>query len=257
MKKFGLVAHPVDHSLSPVMWKVAFLELGLDYTYEAIDVLSGELAERFDILKKEYSGLSISMPHKEAIIALLDEISKEAKMIGAANTVTIRDGKTFGDNTDWIGVRETLAVIPNLKEKLVLVCGAGGAARSAIYALNMIGIKPFVFNRSPDKLEKLNGNFQIEVINDINKLKSIDIFINATSIGLNEKDIFPISDEQLKNISYVFDMIYSTTDLSERAKRYGIKIISGKEMLLYQAVRQFKIFTGLDAPIEIMKKAIT
>ena len=121
----------------------------------------------------------------------------------------------------------------------------------------MLSTEPLVFNRSKDKLNKLDEDFCIEIAQDINILKSVDVLINATSIGLGKSDVFPIDNEFLKNVSYVFDMVYGKTDLTKRAKDFEVQVIGGKEMLLNQAIQQFKIFTGLDAPIQVMGKTIS
>lgn len=255
MKKFALLAHPTTHSLSPTMWQSAFKELDLPYTYEAIDVDPVKLQETFSILKNKYNGFSVSIPFKEAIIPLLDSISKEVQEIGAVNTIKIEKGRTTGENTDWIGVTKALGKIDDLLSKKVLICGAGGASKSAIYALNTLGIIPYVTNRTKEKAKLLEKQLKVQIV-PIYDLPEAHVLINATSIGLEKGDKFPISDDYLSNCSYIFDMVYGDTNLNRRAKKLGVKRIDGREMLVYQGIAQFELLTGHKAPEEAMRKGV-
>lgn len=255
MKKFALLAHPTKYSLSPKMWNAAFKFLNNDCIYETADILPEDLVTRFPSLKAEYSGFSVSMPHKETIIPLLDRISPEAAAIKAVNTVKTEDGKAYGFNTDWIGVTQSLELIPKLPTKRVLINGAGGATRAAIYALNKLHIIPHVFARNKEKLSLLAQDFKIHIAENLD-IPEIDIFINGVPIGLEKDERYPIEDETLAKFSYVFDMVYRETELIRRARSFKVQTINGFEMVLHQGFEQFEILTEEKAPIEVMRSAI-
>jgi shikimate dehydrogenase len=255
MKKYGLLAHPTKYSLSPKMWTAAFKALGVDNTYGTLDVLPENLETEFPAIKAEYSGLSVSMPHKETILPLLDTISLEAKAVGAVNTVRIENGRAYGFNTDWIGVDRSLAEIPDLVSKKVLINGTGGATRAAIYALNRIGIIPYVCGRNKEKIELLDQDFNIKIVDSLS-VPGVEVFINGTPIGLEKDERYPIEDETLGKFKHVFDMVYGETELLRRSTSLGVKTINGFEMVLHQGYEQFKILTGLDVPKEVMRTAI-
>lgn len=251
MKKFALLTHSIKHTLSPGMWEAAFKSLNLPYTYEALDIQPS----KFESIKYGYDGFGVGVPFKEDIISFLDELTPEAKEIGAVNTILKEGNILKGDNTDWIGVTKALENIPDISSKKVLVYGAGGAAKAAIYALNRLSMLPFVTNRTVSKLKELEGKFKIQKV-EIQDLPQVDILINGTSIGIDKTEIFPLTDEYLSKVSWIFDMVYGDTNLKVRGEKLGCKIIDGREMLIYQGAKQFELFTGLEAPLEAMRKAI-
>ncbi len=250
-----LLGHPIEHSLSPQLFNTAFKDQGIDATYESLDVLPEDLRTFIDSLKIEdkYHGLSVTIPHKEVLKNILQEISQEAKDIGAVNTVYRKDKTIFGENTDWKGVQYSFRNIPEIYKKNILLLGAGGAARACIYGLQKMGAQRIsVWNRTPERGRKLAEDFGISFTDEFRE--ESDIIINSTSIGLNEVDISPIPNELLANARYVMDMVYRETDLLRRAKENGAVTIDGREMLLGQALEQFRFFTEMEPPEEIMRE---
>lgn len=244
MKSFGIIGHPVAHSLSPKIFNTAFSALKIDATYEAFDILPEQLGAFIQEEKNlnKFSGLSVTVPHKEKIIEYLDEVSADARKIGAVNTIIKVGNKLRGENTDWIGVQMALGGIKNIKDKSFLLIGAGGVARAVVFALKEMGVnKITVWNRSKERGLKLAKDFEVNFSDSIPD-KS-DVIINCTSIGLEKGERVPISDPILKNSKVVFDVVYGETDLIQRAKSLGVKTIDGEEMLLGQAFEQFRLFT--------------
>lgn len=251
MKKFAVVGHPLHHTLSPAMFGAAFKFLKLDYQYLKEDVEARDLKSVID----KYDGLSVTIPYKEEIIKYLDALTPEAKIIGAVNTVYKINGKTIGHNTDWIGFQKALTEAINIRDKKILIYGAGGAARAYLYALNEYKSNVFITNRMSEKGLALAKQFEVKFI-DKNQLPAVDVFINATSIGITNDTAMLVPTDWLKHTELVFDLLYGETLLSKTAKDLGIKTVDSKKMLLYQAIEQFKLFTGLEAPAQIMAKAI-
>ncbi len=265
---YGIVAHPVAHSLSPIIHNAAFEALNIDAKYEKFDFESEDLFEFLKKVKKEnILGLSVSIPHKETIIQYLDEVSDTAKIIGAVNTVINRNGKLYGTNTDYIGVLHALCPNSALNSQLsvlkssVLILGAGGSARAIVYGLKLKGLKVFIANRTEEKAKDLAEEFDVNFLcnADLDKLIP-DIIINTTSVGMFgvavEKSPYP--KELFKKHQIVMDIVYRPlmTKFLTDAKNAGCQIITGEKMLLYQAVEQFELWTNQKAPFEIMKKAL-
>ena len=270
-KVIGLIGHPVGHSFSPIMHNAAFKDKGLNYVYVAFDVLPENLKYVIDGAKAlGIVGFNVTIPHKIKIMKYLDEIDKDAKLIGAVNTIKIEEGKAIGYNTDGIGARKALEEeIGKVKDKNIVIFGAGGAARAVAFELakdNNITIA----NRTVEKAEalakeiseKLNKKFGEEVKFsglDID-LDGIDIIINATPIGMYPNvDVEPIvKAEKLREDMVVMDLIYNPleTVLLKEAKKVNAKTINGLGMLIYQGAVAFKIWTGVEPNIEVMKNAI-
>jgi shikimate dehydrogenase len=211
-------------------------------------------------------GYSLTIPHKEAAIPLVDELDDEAKSIGSVNTIINDGGVLRGRNTDWLGITGALKESGFKPSKLpVLLFGAGGAARAALYALRRIGVESLLIsNRSAPRAEALAKEFSASVL-PFNELSSFDfgsisLFVNSSPIGSDAADAgasypFPMSVFSKNNI--VFDMVTSKTEMLRSAEASGARTIQGIRMLLHQAVPQFKQFTALeDAPTDVMEKAL-
>lgn len=252
---YGIVAHPVSHSLSPAMHNAAFKSLGIDAEYRAFDVQPEDLGAFMKILYKEnIYGLNISMPHKEAVMQYV-ETDDIAKDIGAANTIFRENGKFVGTNTDWIGIIEPLLQRTKLEGKKVMIVGAGGAAKAACYGLKKQGADVVVVNRTYDHAEFLATKFGLKASKDPIEA---EIIINCTSIGLEDPDESPVSKEVFLYAQIAFDVIYggAETKFIKDAKEKGALTISGEEMLLYQGYACFEGWTGKKAPKAVMQKAI-
>jgi shikimate dehydrogenase len=274
-KIFGIFGHPVEHSLSPVMHNAAFLELRLDCIYVAFDVPPDELASATRAIRSlGIRGVNVTIPHKESIIPFLDEISSEASHTGAVNSITNENGMLKGYNTDVHGfsraIKEDLGVEP--KGFRVFLLGAGGAARAVLTALGMNGSKEiYIINRTYDKARKLASDFEKHFerlsiyaysLDDMSSvqmsLKSADLLVNASSSGMDGIKPIDLNLELLKKGAMVYDLVYKPreTTLVKNAKELGLRAAGGLSMLLHQGAKSFEIWTGNNAPIDVMRKAI-
>ena len=274
-KVYGIFGHPVNHSLSPIMHNCAFQTLDLDCVYVAFDIQPKDLESAARAIKSlGIAGVNITIPHKESMTFFLDQISPEVALTGAVNTVKNDNGKLKGYNTDVGGflraIKEDLGLHP--KGLSVTVLGAGGAGRAVLSALCMNDASHvYLINRTFDKAKKLVSEFKkhfkdtmIEAISPEDKqmvescLGSTNLLVNATSAGMEGSSLFDIPLEFLPKDSKVYDLVYKPrqTELIKRAKELGHKVSGGLSMLLYQGVESFEIWTGIDAPVEAMRKAI-
>jgi len=255
MHIYGIVAHPVSHSLSPVMHNAAFEALNIDAEYRAFDVKPRDLGVFIKILYKEnIYGLNISMPHKEAVMQYV-ETDKIAKDIGAVNTIFRENDKFVGTNTDWIGIVEPLIERTKLEGKKIMIVGAGGAAKAACFGLKKQKADVTIVNRTYDNAAFLAERFGFRA----SKIPvEAEIVINCTSVGLENPNESPVHKDVFKYAQIAFDIIYGDeeTQFIRDAKDAGALTIQGEEMLLHQGCACFKGWTGREAPGEIMKKAI-
>jgi len=258
---YGIIGHPVRHSLSPVMHNSAFRLLGINAVYLAFDVTNLEAAIT-GVKALGIKGLSVTIPHKEKIMRYVDEIDDMSKRIGAINTVINRDGVLFGSNTDWLGAIRALEEITPLKNKKVIIIGAGGSARAICVGLKDRGASVHIANRTISKARELaslcEGSFSgLKEIDEI--AKDFDILINTTPVGMHpNEDKIVLEPEILPNFKVVMDIVYSPVEtlLLKEAKKRGCKTISGLKMLLYQAIAQFELWTNQLAPIKEMEEAL-
>ncbi len=275
MKRFAILGHPVSHSLSPLMHSTAFQALGLDYTYEAIDVEPEDLKETLGRLREEgYAGLNVTLPHKQEMIKHLDELEKDAEIIGAVNTVVIEQGKMVGLNTDMTGFSEWL--LPHqsrLEGAAVLLLGAGGSARAVLAAL-MLRNKPAqvtVLNRTLENAEQLVASFRdlqpsirlsAESLFDDTVQQFVgeaSVIINTTSVGMKPyADASPLEEVAFDKKQMVMDLIYvpPETKLIETAAKAGATALSGVEMFLNQGAASFRRWTGKTMPLDLVRKAV-
>jgi len=264
---FGIIAHPVAHSLSPAMHNAAFKALKMDARFDAFDVLPEDL-EKFMKEHRELKGMAVSIPHKETVGQYLDEIDPIAREIGAVNTVYSKGEKRCGTNTDAPGfLRAVKEAMPELKGKRAVILGAGGAARAVVWALTKEGMEVAILNRTGEKAEMLAKAFQAVKDPQIKVAKNweeiggkIDLIVNTTSVGLEgheEPELVPA--RYFHSNQVVFDLVYqkkSITKLLVYAQSAGAKIVDGKAMLLYQGMLQFELWTGQKAPKEVMRTAL-
>ena len=202
--------------------------------------------------------LAVSIPHKQAVMALLDEVDATARRIGAVNTVTRRDQKLVGSNTDWLGAVRAIERVAKPAGARAVVLGAGGAARAVVYGLLERGAKVRVLNRSQDRAKKLVEDLGAESAGPISELAETphEILVNTTSVGLGG-DESPVDPSWISPDAVVMDAVYDPpeTRLLRDAASRGARTISGKWMLIYQAAEQLQLWTGMDAPIERMGEA--
>jgi shikimate dehydrogenase len=255
----ALFGAPVAHSLSPQMHNAAFAHLGLNLVYLAFEV--GAAAQAAEVMRAvALRGASITVPHKEAIVAHLDEVDEVARAIGAVNTVAVEQGRLLGCNTDWLGMVQSLEQATALPERRCLVLGAGGAARAAVYALKRRGARVLVSNRTEARGLRLAEAMACDFLqwppwgrNDV------EVLINATTVGMwPAHDRSPVPAEWLRPGMVVLDLVYRPrkTRLLLDAETRGCRAVSGLEMLLFQGAAQLEIWTGRQAPVEVMRAAL-
>jgi 3-dehydroquinate dehydratase/shikimate dehydrogenase len=256
---YGVAGDPVVHSLSPAIMNTALRRENVNGVYLALHAkaLKDLLACVRDI---PIHGLSITMPYKEAILKHLDNTDSHTTKIGACNTVVrAQDGKLYGFNTDAAGVVRPLEQRITLEKAKILVLGAGGAARAAVFGLKERGAEVYILNRSVGLAKKLAHRAHARVIKraDLKKL-AFDVIINATPVGMGNTRESPLNENEIK-ARYVFDMIYDPpeTRLMKLAKAQGAQVIPGIEMFVHQAARQFEIWTGKPAPWDDMLRVVT
>jgi 3-dehydroquinate dehydratase/shikimate dehydrogenase len=262
----GIIGNPVGHSVSPAMHNAAFAALNLDFVYLPFAV--DDVEQFFKRFVKAGSremdwrlrGFSVTIPHKVAVMPLLDEVDKTAAKIGAVNTVVIDGEKIIGYNTDAHGAIAPLEKIGSLSGRHCAVLGAGGAARAVIYGLLEYGSKVSVFTRDLQKAQRLAGDFNIEIlpIESITNHKA-DILINTTPIGMHghSETQSVVPQASLSNFPIVYDLVYNPleTRLLKEAKEAGCITISGLDMLIEQARLQFEFWTGQKPSAELMRQA--
>jgi 3-dehydroquinate dehydratase/shikimate dehydrogenase len=256
---YGVAGDPVDHSLSPIMMNAAFRRESVNAVYLSLHAksLKDLLACVRDI---PIRGLSITMPYKQAILPYLDNTDTHTTKVGACNTVVrAQDGKLYGFNTDTAGVVRPLERrLSTLDGARILVLGAGGAARAAVFGLKERGAEVYILNRSAAPAQKLARQARARSIKraDMKKL-AFDVIINATPVGMGNTHETPLQEKEI-NARYVFDMIYDPgeTRLLKLARERGAQVIPGIEMFVQQAARQFEIWTGKPAPGDEMLRVV-
>jgi 3-dehydroquinate dehydratase/shikimate dehydrogenase len=257
---YGVAGDPVAHSLSPAIMNAAFRRENVNAVYLALHAKT--LKDLLTCVREiPIHGLSITMPYKEAILPFLDNTDSHTTKIGACNTVVrAQDGKLYGFNTDTSGVVRPLERRLNtLQDAKILVLGAGGAARAAVFGLKERGAEIFILNRSAAPAQKLARRAHARSLKRTDlKKHSFDVIINATPVGMGNSKESPLQEKEI-NARYVFDMIYDPreTRLLQLAKARGAQVIPGIEMFVHQAARQFEIWTGKPAPQDDMLQVVT
>lgn len=256
----GIVLHPAGHTRSPAMHNAAYAALALDAAYLAFDVPPEDLPDAVAGARAlGLRQLSVSLPHKQAILPLLDEVDATARRIGAVNTVVLRDGALAGSNTDWLGAVGALEREIALGGRRAVVLGAGGTARAVVFGLLQRGAEVRVLNRSVARARALADELGAEDAGPLERLgeQPYDVLVNTTSVGLGDPDRSPVDPERLRPDAVVLDAVYEPerTRLLREAAARGGRTIPGKWMLVYQAAAQLEAWTELEAPIEIMAEA--
>lgn len=260
-KLYGIVGNPVSHSFSPEMQTHAFQHLDLNAVYLPFPVKEPDLSKLLDAFwVMGVQGFNVTVPYKEKIVGLLSELSEEARFLGSVNTVRRTDQGWKGFCTDGFGFTRALTIKGiALQGKNIVLLGAGGAAKAISFALANAGVNQIVIiNRTQEKasdLQKrlLDFNPSLNVSVNPTSHSAHDILINSTSVGMNGEDI-PAAAELVLSSQLVIDIIYNPplTALLKTAKNAGIAIYNGIDMLLYQGVEAFEIWTGKQAPVQVM-----
>lgn len=255
----GILLHPAGHTRSPAMHNAAYRALGLDAVFLAFDVAPAALGAALAGARAlGVRQLAISLPHKEAALEHLDAVEDTARRIGAVNTATLRDGRWVGANTDWLGLVRALERETPLAGRRAVVLGAGGTARAAVFALLERGASVHVLNRSVAKAERLVEALGGESAGPLTSLATLDyeVLVNTTSVGLSG-DASPVPAETLRRGTTVFDAVYDppATRLLRDAEARGARTVSGKWMLVEQAVEQIRLWSGKQAAPELLAAA--
>jgi shikimate dehydrogenase len=252
----GVAGYPCAHSKGPRLFNALFAAYGLDYHYTWFE--DPELDEILSIARHlDVKGLSVTIPFKQEIIPLIDEVDEHAaQQIGAVNTVVFACGTARGYNTDWIGVRKPLV---DLKGSKAVLLGAGGAAAGAAFALTDLEMDLTILNRTPAKAKVLAERFGCKWggLSDFDAVRP-DVVVNSTPLGMNPGDASPVREDQLHRGMTVFDLVYTPpiTPLIEAAQRAGCTTITGTEMFIGQAREQFYLFFGIDVPAEKIRELL-
>ncbi|MCX7816512.1 MAG: shikimate dehydrogenase [Syntrophales bacterium] len=257
--KYGVFGDPVSHSLSPLMHLAAFQALGVNASYEAYTVSDAERCMEI-IRKLDIIGASVTMPLKEKVLKYCDHVDRHAEVVGAVNTLVISGNKISGYNTDWIGVREAVGSRKNVKGNVVVVVGAGGAARAAVYAVIQNGGIPVVVSRRKEQGEAVARHFGCQYcpLGEIGDLKA-DGMINATPVGMTPfTSHMVVEREVLARFNWVMDMVYKPieTKLLREASALGIETIDGVSMFVHQGAEQFRMWTGMNPPLKVMEQVV-
>jgi shikimate dehydrogenase len=241
----GIVLHPAGHTLSPAIHAEAYRELELEAVYLPFDVPPGELAAAVAGMRAlRLRQLSVSLPHKEAVLALADRVSPAARRIGAANTLTRVDDALVADNTDWLGVIRTLEPHGPWAERRATVLGAGGGARAVVYALGKLGLRVTVVNRTLERAEQLTRDLGGR---SGTADEPWDLLVNATPVGMQpQSEETPLPARKLLPEAWVFDTVYRPleTRLLAEAKGRGCRTLDGLGMLVHQAIEQVRLWSG-------------
>ena len=257
MRRLGVLGWPVSHSRSPAMHRAAFAALQLeDYSYQKLPVPPELFEETVRALPGSgFVGANVTIPHKEAALALADEATDAARAIGAANTLTFRDdGTIHAQNTDAPGLIAALPEPPAGRTALVL--GAGGSARAAVYALREAGAaRVMVWNRTAERAQRLAAELGVEAVPEP---VPADLLIHCTSVGLADGSFkeLPLPADSLDEYTTVADLVYRAggTALIAEARSRGCAVVEGLEVLVRQGALSFEAWTGREAPVAAMRE---
>jgi len=266
----GLIGYPLGHTLSPAMHNAVFKRLKLNWEYRVFETKPKDVGKAIKRVRKEkMKGINVTVPHKHMVMKYLDRIDRAAKAVGAVNTVVNKNGKLAGYNTDYLGFLTVLKKNRiKIKNKRIVLIGAGGAAHAVVYALNLL---------KPHKIDIVNIDIPMS-IRLVKKLKpkrvrtwmlkktpvidwliaKADFVINATSVGMDKKSN-PYRIDKIRRGTPVFDLIYNpaVTPFLKRAKQKGARIYNGLDMLIYQGMESFYLWTGKRSHYPTVKKAVT
>ena len=272
MNKFaGIIGYPLSHSLSPSMHNFIYQKLGIEIVYKKWEIEEKNLELHIGkINNDDFVGANVTVPYKEKIVPILDEIKDEAVFTGAVNTIVKNNNKLIGYNTDVYGIKETLDIqFKNDEINNVVIFGAGGAAKAALYVLFQRGLKNLtIINRTKanavkmvDQFNDFNFEHCVLTFNEIPKIKtacqSTNLIINTTILGMKGsgyENISPVDSTFIDSNSVIFDMVYNPTktQLIKIALDKNANIIEGLNMLVYQAIKSIELWTGISPSFDDM-----
>ena len=270
MHRLAVLGQPISHSRSPAMQSAALAELGLagEWSYEAIEVAPADFETRVrEMAAGSFVGANVTVPHKVAALELAGDASEAARAIGAANTLSFAAGRIAAENTDATGFLDSLPASPAGRRALVL--GAGGSARAVVWALVTHGSDVSIWNRTPERAERLASELgaavaRLDPASGEWPAASFDLLVNATTVGMGTPrgsaaglKSLPFRADSLDETHQLVDLAYgpAETELARTARAHGAKVVDGLEVLVRQGAASLRIWTGLDPPIEAMRRA--
>jgi len=258
----AVIGDPVSHSLSPRLHNAAFAALELDWMYVACHVPEGQGANAVEDMRTlGFKGLSVTMPHKAAVASAVDSLSATAAKLGVVNCVRVEDDRLIGENTDGIGLLNSIRaqMEVEVEDLRVVIVGAGGAARSVALTMVENGSTVGIYNRTDSSavqvVEIVGGTSSVV---QQNAIRDAELIINATPLGMVANDPMPFDVDLLRDGQRVVDLIYkpAKTTLLKEAEARGLQTLNGLGMLLYQAGEQFRLWTGQQPPIKAMAESV-
>ena len=268
---FAVIGDPIGHSRSPLMHNAAFRALGIDADYTAIHVTREGLPDFLKSARTTLNGFNITVPHKNAVIPFLDGITPRAALAGSVNTVSVRDGKLFGDTTDGTGLERAVLEVFRLPLKGANVCilGCGGVVRALVFHLSDAGCARIrILNRTAEKAALLTDEVRTHApaldcgfaaLDDLPAVKAAfegtDLVLQCTSLGLRDGDGSPVDPALIPSSACLFDTIYRETEILVRCRERGLRVSGGLPMLVHQGAESFRIWTGREAPVDVMRAA--
>ena len=255
MKKFLVIGNPIEHSLSPALHNYWIKNNGINAIYEKLQLNEDELEQIIlQVKERKINGINVTVPFKKAVIPYLDELSIEAESTQSVNTISLKNNKVIGHNTDIFGFQTSIKKSEyNLENKEILILGAGGVVPSIIFALNkMKPLKIMISNRTKEKAENIKKLFKnIEII-EWGKISNFDMIINATSLGLKKNDNLNLNFSSVSKKNFFYDIIYNPreTNFLKIGKNLGSQTLNGKLMFIYQALSAFNIWHGLTPVVD-------
>lgn len=271
MLHFAVIGDPIGHSRSPLMHNAAFRALGIDADYTAIHVTREGLSDFLRSARTSLNGFNITVPHKNAVIPFLDGVTPRAALAGSVNTVSVRDGKLFGDTTDGTGLERAVLEVFGLQLKGANVCilGCGGVVRALVFHLADAGCARIrILNRTAEKAALLTDEIRAHApaldcgfaaLDDLPAVKNAfdgaDLVLQCTSLGLRDGDGSPVDPALIPASACLFDTIYRETEILIRCRERGLRVSGGLPMLVHQGAESFRIWTGREAPVEVMRSA--
>ena len=253
MKKYFVIGNPINHSLSPRLHNFWLKQNNINAIYEKIKLKEEEIENFVSKIKnQEINGCNVTVPFKKTVIPFLDRLSLEAEQTQSVNTIIFNNGDLVGHNTDISGFQKAINNLNyNVKDKKILILGAGGVVPSIIFALNKMGAsKVIVTNRTYKKAENLKSQFnKINVVN-WGDIPDFNMIINATSLGLNNETI-NLNTSNVGNDKLFYDVIYNPaeTNFLKEGKKLGNQIENGKFMFIYQAFEAFKLWHDIEPSV--------
>ena len=255
MKKHLIIGNPINHTLSPKIHNYWFKKNNIEAIYEKKNPSLKEIKEIIQNVKDgKIFGMNVTVPFKQEVIQYLDDLSPLAKKTNSVNTILKKNGITYGDNTDIIGFELSILNLKiNLENKTALVLGAGGVVPSIIVALQNLGVRKInIMNRTSEKIKVIKSIFPS--INEVQwgDVETHDIYVNATSVGLKEKDDLNLDITHVEKGKLFYDVIYNPplTNFLQKAKNLGHRIINGETMFLYQAQKAFELWHNISPKID-------